>query len=88
MSKPLRLVNDCGSKRRWNEQVARSEAECQRRNNVQDERLNNTMIGAEGGAVASSPSFLVLSMDNVNSQNQKAIDLLNRIYFATFYALR
>jgi hypothetical protein len=72
----LRLENGGGSKSRRDEQVARSEAECQRQNNVHDDCLSNPMLDADDGEGSSHPSFLVNNKDNVNAQIRRARGLL------------
>jgi len=66
--KVSRLENEVGSKSRRSEQVARSEAECQRQNALHDGRIIMPTVPADGGEGSSPPSFLVLNNDNVNSQ--------------------
>ena len=70
------LENEGGSKSRRNEQVARSEAECQIGNYVHDDCLSTPMIDPNGGEGASPPSFLVLNKDNVNAQLHRARGLI------------
>ena len=76
MSYLSRLENEGGSKSRRNEQVARSEAECQRRNNLHNDCLSNPMIGENGGEGGVPSFFPCLTMVNVNGQIQKAAELL------------
>ena len=68
MESSSRLENEGDSKSRRNEQVARSEAECQSGSYVRDECLSSPIIGADGGEGSSPPSFLVHNKDNVNAQ--------------------
>ena len=68
-----RLENEGGSKSRRNEQVARSEAECQMRKAWHNRCLPMGTVAYDGGEEgASPPSFLVLNKDNVNAQLHKA----------------
>jgi hypothetical protein len=69
MSDLLRLENEGGSESRRNEQVARSEAECQGRKALHDGCLITQTVDSGGGVAGSSPpSFLVHNKDNVNAQ--------------------
>jgi hypothetical protein len=70
-----KLVNDGGSKSRLSEQVARSEAECQRRDAVQDDCLANTAPRSFGGA-GGRPTGLVLYTNNTSQSYSEANDLL------------
>ena len=74
--KESRLVNEGGSKSRRNEQVARSEAECQSDSYMQDDCLSTSMIDADGGEGSSPPSFLVHNKDNVNARFWRARGLI------------
>ena len=82
MKRILRLENGGGSKSRRNEQVARSEAECQRCGNEHDACLSRKIPWAgdgEGGGGSHQPrypSFLVHNKGNVNSQIRRAKGLL------------
>ena len=77
--KELRLENGVDSsmnrqKSRRNEQVTRSEAECQRlysEHDVCTKSTTNAFNSGKGGVEAPSPSFLVLNKDNVNAQLHK-----------------
>ena len=70
MSEYIRLENEGGSKSRRNEQVARSEAECQSEAIDMKSRNPNgrdSSVGGGGSHPPYSPSFLVHNRDNVNS---------------------
>ena len=66
MSGIFRLENEVGSKSRRNKQVARSEAECQRPNDMQDDCLFNPTVDADRGAGSSPPTVLVLYTNNTS----------------------
>ncbi|MFC1932157.1 hypothetical protein ACFLXU_00800 [Chloroflexota bacterium] len=72
----IRLENEGGPKSRRNEQVARSEAECQSGNYVFDGCHSKPTINANGGEGSSPPSFLVRNKDNVNVPYSAAIGLI------------
>lgn len=81
MSEYIRLENEGGSESRWNEQVARSEAECQSGSYVHDDCLGSRICNGKGGeGVGSSPpsppSFLVHNKDNVNARFWRAKGLI------------
>jgi len=70
-----RLANAGDSESRWNEPGARSEAECQ--DACEAHALGDATAPAHGGGEGgSSPSFLVLSKDNVNAALWRAKGLL------------
>ena len=84
-----RLENEVGSKSRRNEQVARSEAECQKCNNKHDACLSMQMSAVSGGdgvgySPPCPPSFLVLNKDNVNAQLHRAQGLITMWDFLVY----
>jgi len=86
VSKYIRLENEGGSselntKSRRNEQVAHSEAECQGRNNMNEDCISSRMFDdkverAIGAINNSPPSFLVHNKDNVNARFWRAKGLI------------
>jgi len=89
MSNPFSLENEGGSKSHRNEQVARSEAECQERYGCEGGCQNKTTVGADGGVgvvspPSSPPSFLVPNKDNVNAQLHRAQGLITMWDFLVY----
>ncbi len=86
MNGTLRLENEGGSKSRRNEQVARSEVECQKPNDMNNDCINSTSNICQGGdGVGSSPPlFLVRNKDNVNYQYSAAIGLITMWDFLVY----
>lgn len=67
----VNLVNDGGSKSRQHEQVARSGAECQRRDVVQGDCLNDPAPRSDSGAGA-----VLLASSSIRIIRHKAIPKL------------
>ncbi|MFC1993373.1 hypothetical protein ACFLV3_06175 [Chloroflexota bacterium] len=80
----IRLENGVGSKSRRSEQVARSEAECQRPKALHNGRLNIPTVSDDGGEGSSPPYFLVRNKDNVNAQLQRARGLITMWDFLVY----
>jgi hypothetical protein len=72
----FKLENEGGSESRQNEQVARSEAECQSHEYKHDSCLSTLKIGIGGGEVPSPPYVLVYNTNNTSQRCFERNELL------------
>jgi hypothetical protein len=78
MSNKSRLESEVGSESQQNEQLARSEAECQSRGYIYDDSLYTQKIGIGGGEVPSPPNVLVYNTNNTSQSCFERKELLTQ----------